>query len=109
MPTLNFVLPHWMYWGVLLLFPLLAMYLVAKQRRVAPREPILFNAYLFWLTAGFAGLHRFYLRSAWGFLFVPFFIGIIYCNTQVREVREDVSRTFAALEQARNTLKQAAP
>ena len=71
MPTLNFVLPHWMYWGGLLFFPLLSMYLVAKQRRDgAPREPILFNAYVFWLTAGFAGLHRFYLRSLWGFLFV---------------------------------------
>ena len=110
MPTLNFVLPHWMYWGGLLVFPLVAMYLVAKHRRVgAPREPILFNAYLFWLTAGFAGLHRFYLRSLWGFLFVPFFLGIIYCNSQVREVRDDVSRTFAALEQAQNAVKQAAP
>ena len=110
MPTLNFILPHWMYWGGLLLFPLLAMYLVAKQRRDgAPREPILFNAYLFWLTAGFAGLHRFYLRSLWGFVFVPFFVGIVYCNSQVREVRDDVSRTFAALEQAQNTTRQAAP
>jgi TRAP-type mannitol/chloroaromatic compound transport system permease small subunit len=110
MPTLNFVLPHWMYWGGLLLFPLLAMYLVAKHRREGPpREPILFNAYLFWLTAGFAGLHRFYLRSMWGFVFLPFFIGIIYCNSQVREVRDDVSRTFAALEQAQNDVKRAAP
>jgi TRAP-type mannitol/chloroaromatic compound transport system permease small subunit len=110
MPTLNFVLPHWMYWGGLLLFPLLAMYLVAKQRREgAPREPTLFNAYLFWLTAGFAGLHRFYLRSLWGFLFVPFFLGIIYCTSQVREVRDDVSRTFAALGQAENAVRQAAP
>ena len=56
MPSLNFVLPHWLYWGVLVLFPLLAMWLVARQRRHgAPREPILFNAYLFWLTAGFLG------------------------------------------------------
>jgi len=110
MPTLNFILPHWLYWGGLLLFPLLAMYLVAKHRRIgAPREPILFNAYLFWLTAGFAGLHRFYLRSMWGFVFVPFFVAIIYCNSQVREVRDDVSRTFAALEQSQNAVKRAAP
>ena len=32
MPSLSFVLPHWLYWGVLLLFPLLAMFLVARQR-----------------------------------------------------------------------------
>ena len=45
MPSLNFILPHWLYWGVLLLFPLVAMALVARQRRRgAPREPILFNA-----------------------------------------------------------------
>jgi TRAP-type mannitol/chloroaromatic compound transport system permease small subunit len=109
MPTLNFILPHWMYWGGLLLFPLVAMYLVAVQRRRGtPKEPILFNAYLFWLTAGFAGVHRYYLKSWWGLAFVPLFIGVIYCNSQVREVRDDVSRTFAALEQAQTDLAQAA-
>jgi len=110
MPNLNFVLPHWMYWGGLLLFPLIAMYLVAHQRRHgAPREPILFNAYLFWLTAGFAGIHRFYLKSWWGFAFLPLFLAIVYCNSQLREVRDDVSRTFAALEQAHTELRQDRP
>lgn len=110
MPTLNFILPHWMYWGGLLLFPPLAMYLVAHQRRRGtPREPILFNAYLFWLTAGFAGIHRFYLKSWWGFAFVPLFIGVVWCNGEVRDLRDDVSRTFAALEQSRTALAQAQP
>jgi TRAP-type mannitol/chloroaromatic compound transport system permease small subunit len=108
MPTLNFVLPLWMYWTGLALFPLVAMYLVARQRRRgAPAEPILFTAYLFWLTAGFAGIHRFYLKSWWGFAFVPFLIAVIYCNAQVRDVREGVSRTFAALERAQTALKDA--
>jgi len=107
-PTLNFVLPHWMYWGGLLLFPLVAMYLVAKQRRRGtPREPMLFTAYLFWLTAGFAGIHRFYLKSWWALAYVPFLCAVIYCNAQVRDVREGVSKTFAALESAQNDLKQA--
>lgn len=110
MPTLSFVLPHWMYWGGLLVFPLAAMYLVARQtRRGAPREPILFNAYLFWLTAGFAGIHRFYLKSWWGFVFIPLFLGIIYCNTQLRDVHDDVSRTYAALEQSQTELDRAKP
>ena len=75
MPSFNFVLPHWVYWGTLLVFPLVAMYMVARQRRLgAPREPILFNAYLFWVTSGFMGLHRMYLKSWWGFLYVPFFV-----------------------------------
>ena len=110
MPTLNFVLPHWMYWGGLALFPLAAMYLVARQtRRGAPREPILFNAYLFWLTAGFAGAHRFYLKSWWGLAFIPIFLGIVYCNAQVRDVYEDVSRTYAALERGHTVLERAKP
>ena len=108
MPTLNFVLPHWMYWGGLILFPFAAMFLVARQRRRGPpREPIAFTAYLFWLTAGFAGIHRLYLKSWWGLAYVPLLAAVIYCNAQVREVREGVSKTYAALEQAQNDLNQA--
>jgi TRAP-type mannitol/chloroaromatic compound transport system permease small subunit len=108
MPNLNFVLPHWMYWGGLAVFPLVAMYLVAQQRRRGvPREPIVFTAYLFWLTAGFAGIHRLYLKSWWGFVFVPLLIGVIYCNAEVRDVREGVSKTYAAREQAQTDLKSA--
>jgi TRAP-type mannitol/chloroaromatic compound transport system permease small subunit len=110
MPSLNFILPHWLYWGVLIVFPPLAMWLVARARKHGvPREPQLFNAYLFWLTAGFMGLHRMYLRSGWGFVFVPFFLAVLYCNGQVRDSREDVSRTTAALEHAQTLLKGAEP
>lgn len=110
MPTIDFVLPHWLYWGGLLLFPLAAMYLVARQtRRGAPREPIVFNAYFFWLTAGFVGAHRFYLKSWWAAVFIPIFLGIVYCNTQVREVHEGVSVTFAALDRGQTDLERAKP
>jgi TRAP-type mannitol/chloroaromatic compound transport system permease small subunit len=110
MPSLSFILPHWLYWGTLLLFPLLAMYLVRRQRRLgAPREPLLFNAYLFWLTSGFMGLHRMYLKSWWGFVYVPLFVAIIYCNSEVREAREDVSRTTAEYEQVQTKLKRITP
>ena len=110
MPSLNFILPHWLYWGVLLLFPLLAMWLVARhRRRGAPREPILFNAYLFWLTAGFMGLHRMYLKSWLALLYLPFFLGVLYCNGEIRDSREDVSRTTAAFEHAQTSVKNAQP
>jgi TRAP-type mannitol/chloroaromatic compound transport system permease small subunit len=110
MPSLNFVLPHWLYWGTLLLFPFVAMFFVARQKRLgAPREPLLFNAYLFWLLGGFMGIHRMYLKSNWGLLYIPLFAGILYCNAQVREFRDDVSRTGAAVEQAQTQLKRAAP
>jgi TRAP-type mannitol/chloroaromatic compound transport system permease small subunit len=99
MPTLNFVLPHWLYWGTLILFPLIAMYLVRRQRTHGqPRGPSLFIAYLFWLCSGFMGLHRFYLKSMWGFLFIPVFLVILQTNDVIRDLREDVSRTHAAHE-----------
>jgi len=110
MPSLNFVLPHWMYWGILLVFPVVAMMFVARQKRFgAPHEPLLFNAYLFWLLSGFMGLHRMYLKSWWGFVYVPLFLGIVYCNSEVRESREDVSRTTAEYEQSLTLLKRAQP
>ena len=110
MPSINFILPHWMYWGILLLFPIVAMVFVARQKRLgAPHEPLLFNAYLFWLLSGFMGLHRMYLKSWWGFVYVPLFLGIVWCNSEVRETREDVSRTGAEYEQMLTAVKRAQP
>ena len=110
MPSIGFVLPHWLYWAGLLFFPLIAMFLVARQRRNPPdRRPSLFIAYIFWLLSGFLGIHRFYLRSGWGFLFIPVFLGVLYCNSQIREVRDDESRTFAAMEQAQVAVERARP
>src|SRR5438046_1996674 len=108
MPSLSFVLPHWLYWAGLVLFPLIAIFLTARQRRNPPdRRPSLFIAYMFWLLSGFLGIHRFYLRSAWGLAFIPVFLAVLYCNGQIREVRDDESRTFAALEQAQFALERA--
>ncbi|MEN3386300.1 MAG: hypothetical protein V7608_6344, partial [Hyphomicrobiales bacterium] len=91
MPNLNFVLPHWLYWGTLIVFPLIAIYLVRRQQRLgAPRSVSLFIAYMFWVTGGIMGLHRLYLRSYWGLLFAPLFLGILYVNTDIRDAREDV-------------------
>jgi TRAP-type mannitol/chloroaromatic compound transport system permease small subunit len=99
MPHLNFILPHWLYWGTLLLFPLVAMYLVKRQlHRGVPQGPSLFIAYLFWICSGFMGLHRFYLRSMWGFAFIPVFLIILHVSDTIRDHREDVSRTHAAYE-----------
>jgi TRAP-type mannitol/chloroaromatic compound transport system permease small subunit len=109
MPSLNFVLPHWLYWGTLLLFPVVAMILVARQRRLGvPQGPSLFIAYLFWLCSGFMGLHRFYLRSLWGFAFIPVLLIILHVNNSVRDHREDVSRTRAAYQSAHSDANRAA-
>jgi TRAP-type mannitol/chloroaromatic compound transport system permease small subunit len=103
MPNLNFILPHWLYWGTLLIFPFVAMYLVARQRRLGePRRPTMFIAYMFWITAGFMGLHRFYLKSLWGLAFIPVLLVILQVNDVIRDRREDVSRTHAAYESTHN-------
>ncbi len=110
MPSLTFILPHWLYWSGLLLFPLVAGFFAVRQLRNPPDgRPTLGIAYFFLVLAGYLGIHRFYLRSAWGIVFIPLFLGVVYCNSQVHEVRDDTSRTFAALEAAQNDLKQAEP
>lgn len=108
MPSLPFVLPHWLYWGTLLLFPLVAMYLVRREHlRGSPKGPLLFVAYLFWLCSGFMGLHRLYLRNNWGLIFIPVFLLILHTTDIMRDKREDVSRTRAAIGAAVSELEHA--
>src|SRR2546421_6540639 len=110
MPSLSFVLPHWLYWGTLICFPLIAIYFVARQRRRGPpRGASLFIAYLFWICAGLMGLHRFYLKNLGGFVFIPVFLLLLYTIGEIRDIREDVSRTRAALESAHVEVRQAKP
>jgi TRAP-type mannitol/chloroaromatic compound transport system permease small subunit len=97
-----------MYWGTLIFFPLIAIFLVARQRRLGePRGPSLFIGYLFLICSGFMGLHRFYLRSAWGLAFIPVLLVILHVNDVIRDHREDVSRTHAAYESSVNDVNRA--
>jgi TRAP-type mannitol/chloroaromatic compound transport system permease small subunit len=107
MPSLSFVLPHWLYWSVLILFPVVALWLIRRQagRRDAGR-PNYFLAYLFLVTAGFIGMHRFYLKNAWGFVFIPVFLAVLWTSAEVRDAREDVSRTRAAAESSERFVKR---
>jgi TRAP-type mannitol/chloroaromatic compound transport system permease small subunit len=99
MPSLTFVLPHWLYWATLIVFPFVAIWLVRREERRGTGPGVnLFAAYLFWLCGGFIGLHRYYLRSLWGIVFIPVFLFIIWGTDNVRDAREDVSRTRAAYE-----------
>jgi TRAP-type mannitol/chloroaromatic compound transport system permease small subunit len=110
MPEINFVLPHWLYWGTLILFPIIAMAMVRREQQRPQRHgPSLFVAYLFWLTAGFVGLHRIYLRSAWAAIFLPVVIAILYFNGIDRIYREDVSRLRAAHDTAVSRLHRIEP
>ena len=104
LPNLTFALPHAAYWAGILVFPLVAMYLVKREqersrKRDEPAPASLALAYLLWLWGGIAGLHRFYLKShKLGFVYVALFVGILYGNKRgavaldgLSKARNDVS------------------
>jgi TRAP-type mannitol/chloroaromatic compound transport system permease small subunit len=92
MPNLTFVLPHWLYWLGLILVPLAAIYILHKTRgRPVSDTVTLPIAYFLLVTAGFIGMHRFYLRNMKGVLFIPLFIAILFSNHQGQQVRNEVS------------------
>ncbi len=72
--------------------PLMAMYIVRKQRGKqvdgVMSKPI---AYMLWLCGGFAGLHRLYVKNAWGLVYIPIFIALLLFNVQVRKAVDAVS------------------
>ena len=113
MPDLTFVLPHWLYWLGLVAFPLLAMVMVRRHRARArqPAGASLPLGYMLLVTAGFVGVHRFYLRSWLGVSFLPLFVAILYANGETRDAREarslarsDVMITDFDLERAQGAV-----
>jgi TRAP-type mannitol/chloroaromatic compound transport system permease small subunit len=94
-------MPHWLYWSGLALFPLFAMFMARRARRARPRSAVSAPlAYLFLLTGGFVGIHRFYLRNWLGVLYLPLFCGILYSNVQFRAARDVLSRVRRDLDSA---------
>lgn len=108
MPGLPFVLPHWLYWSGLILLPLLAMFMVRRQQGKAVQGECSYPiAYMLWLCAGFVGIHRFYVKNAWGMLYIPLFILILLANTQVRNALNQVSNAKNQLSIAEFDLERA--
>ncbi len=92
MPSITFVLPHWLYWSGLLFIPLFAMVMVRRQKKAGGSDGLSYPiAYMFWLSAGFVGIHRFYVKNIWGVVYIPLFICILLGNVQVREAMNKVS------------------
>jgi len=92
MPQINFVLPHWLYWGGLIFVPLMAMYMVRRQKGTqvdgVMSMPI---AYMLWLCGGFVGLHRFYVKNVLGLVYIPLFVTLLLFNVQVRSAVDALS------------------
>ncbi len=99
MPSVDFVLPHWLYWMGLIVFPLAAMYLSRRSKsKGAGQGYSLGTAYFVWLVGGFLGLHRLYLRNLLGLVFWPLFALILYASSVERTARVEYSDAKAALE-----------
>ncbi len=91
MPNLTFVLPHWLYWLGLLIFPLVAMFIIKRNVGKEIKNISAPLAYFVLITAGFIGMHRFYLKSRWGLIFIPLFLGLLYSNVQIRDGQNIIS------------------
>ena len=108
MPHITFVLPHWLYWGGLILVPFFAMYIVRKQRGKEVDGTLSKRiAYLLWLCGGFIGLHRFYVKNALGFVYIPIFIALLLFNVQVRNSVEQISDAKNAISIAEFDVERA--
>lgn len=84
LPSLTFELPHLIYWPGLIIFPLIAVYLIRREERSTSRDRVTAPvSYLLWITGGFAGLHRFYLRAPkLAFGYIALFLLVLYGNKQ---------------------------
>jgi len=93
MPELSFVLPHWLYWGGLVIFPLVT-YLIYHTTKRKPKETATTSlplAYFLLLVGGFLGVHRLFLKSRWALVFIALFVSILFVNVEVRQVRNEMS------------------
>ena len=108
MPSLDFTLPHWAYWVGLVLFPILAMVL-ARSTQPHRKSYTLPLGYLILVTGGILGLHRFYLKSLLGLVFIPIFIFVLFANGHERDARGELSDAVNLVRVAERTIERERP
>lgn len=108
MPGLSFTLPHWLYWVGLIVFPLIAMTLA---RRPKPQQTTYSIAlgYMILVTGGIIGLHRFYLKSLLGLVYIPIFVFVLIANGQTHDARSILSDLTNELRVAERTVERETP
>ena len=108
MPNIDFTLPHWAYWLGLILFPVVGMYLSRRARPLRSTYSVAL-AYLVLITGGVLGLHRFYLRSLLGLVYIPIFVFILVSNAQERDARSVYSDALNFVRMAERTIEREEP
>ena len=108
MPALDFSLPHWLYWVGLIVFPLMAMALARRPRRGPARYGVVLG-YMILVTGGILGLHRLYVRSLLGLLYIPVFLFVLYANGQETTARDALSDVANQVRMAERIVEREAP
>ncbi|MCV2865050.1 TRAP transporter small permease subunit [Albidovulum sediminicola] len=108
MPNIDFTLPHWAYWLGLLLFPIAGM-ILARRTRQTQKNYSSALAYLILVTGGILGLHRFYLRSLLGLVFIPVFLFVLWSNAAERDARAALSDATNHVRIAERVIEREAP
>ncbi len=108
MPNIDFTLPHWAYWLGLILFPAVAM-MLARRQRVERAGYSVALAYLILVTGGILGLHRFYLKSLLGLVYIPIFLCVLVGNAHERDARATLSNATNLVSVAERTLARERP
>ena len=106
MPSISFILPHWVYWGTLVVFPLVAMIMARRTQTTGYSSPI---AYMILVSGGILGLHRLYLRNMWGLLYLPVFFFILFANAQGQDAREAESQAANEVNSAKRVIERLEP
>ena len=108
MPGLSFTLPHWLYWVGLIGFPIIAMVLA---RRPAPKRKQYSSVlgYMILIAGGIISLHRFYLKSLLGLIYIPIFLVILVANTNEQAARNIESDVANQVRVAERTISREAP
>lgn len=110
MPSLTFVLPHWLYWAGLFVFPAVAMFLARRGKASGVKGGYsLPLGYMILITGGMLGLHRFYLKSLLGLIYLPIFIFILVANGEQRDARTAYSDAANLVKRAEETITRETP
>lgn len=108
MPEISFVLPHWLYWSGLIVFPLLAMLFYRRAKPAEREKPVsLTLAYFLLIAGGFIGVHRLYLKSLWSLAFIILFASVLVVNVEVREERNILSGAYNDIKLAEFKIQRA--
>jgi len=108
MPEISLVLPHWLYWSGLIVFPLLAMLFFRRAKSGAPSQAVFLSlGYFLLITGGFVGVHRLYLKSLWALAFITLFSSILFVNVEVRDARDALSGVFNDIKLAEFKIQRA--